>query len=320
MWQPIFECTQGCKGCYVAASPSSRYSGRLRQDIIDLIYVSEAVRCDQFTISLDTLKQPHDALVTTLKWLWWFYAQGQDCGCDNVTRKSLNDKPLPELCITVRNWATLLLWAKWMDMSVSEFLQPLTLVSLSRFPVKRTTCEQMKQLMQNSKTVLNYNRLAEPIRRKAEFDNGTEFADHVYVVYQKKPLGYEQSEEALQQVTDIAGRATSRRADCKSIVIDKCLRDASKFNKSGFTCDAAIHKVHVWPDGSATGCPYDSRHVAVQAIRHRSLTHGYDTWDELQRAIVHRKCHPMELCKIPQMLKDAEKRRRSSVVHAKKKR
>lgn len=314
MWQPIFKCIMGCRGCYVAESPSSKYRGRFVSEIVDLVFQSETVNCEQFTISLDSLSEPHDDLVLTLKWLWWFYSQGKDCGCATVTRKSLNQKDLPELCVTVKNIQTLQQWARWVGMSMVEFLKPLTLVSLSKFPASAGGAQGFQRTTQHTKTVLNYNHLAKDNHKQASTDNGYKYSDQVYMVFMKKPLGEEQNPAGYDTLLDNTAAAVAQRGSFSDVHVDQCIKDAGKYNKTGLTCGASIHKVHVWPDGSVTGCPYDSMHRGHDGVCPRPPAMRHCTWTELKSAVINRQCHPMELCKIPQMLKELEERDKNKVA------
>lgn len=300
MYQPIFHCTAGCRGCYIAASPSSKYNGPVNTEILDLIFKTKKVSCRQLTISLDTMKEaPPEELLSALGVIWNNYW---------TSRRDY----FPDLCVTAHDWTTLVRWAKWMKISTRDFIAPLTVLSLSRFPIKASTCEQIKEITTKTKTTLNYNRLAEPITRKIELANGIQYADHIYLVYKKNPLGSKQSVKELQNLRNLYDHVLSMRSDRNTITIDKCISDSLQHNKTGKTCGAAISKVHVWPDGSTTGCPYNSHHIGQK--RNRELIQ-YNTWQSLQDTIVNRACHPMGHCKIPNMLQEISNRSRSDIAN-----
>jgi len=46
-------------------------------------------------------------------------------------------------------------------------------------------------------------------------------------------------------------------AEKDKIIIDGCVRDAVKYLSTGFGCSSNVSRIHIWPDGHVTGCPYN---------------------------------------------------------------
>jgi MoaA/NifB/PqqE/SkfB family radical SAM enzyme len=114
----------------------------------------------------------------------------------------------------------------------------------------------------------------------------------VHLVLEKNALGEEQNEESMK-----AWFAARKLVPPEKLVQDACIEDSYKKLKSGLTCSAGISKLHIWPDGRVSGCPYDSKH-----IMHQSVGKEYDVWNELNRVVNEKSCHSMDHCKIPEIL------------------
>lgn len=319
MWQPIFLCrlTKKCQGCYIAASPSAHNTPPFSSELLDLIYYNDAPKlaCEQFTISLDTLAredfatQRVQALLLALKDLWRLYERAEDCNCQ-VTRRYLNGEQLPELCVTAHTFRTVKTWATMMGFSLERFLAPLTMLSLSRFPSRTFDVKALAYTVYDSRTRLNYNRMIDVTSEKdwkmlpAEFYNGIFYSDHTYLVYKKAPLGCWQSKEQYEYYLKVVELLASRsrenwRGEKFHLTIDACVTDSMRFRKSGFnvTCGAGITKIHVWPDGSVSGCPYDSWHIMQgQRTNHNNTS----LWAELVNMTQQR--HAMTQCRIHELL------------------
>lgn len=76
---------------------------------------------------------------------------------------------------------------------------------------------------------------------------------------------------------------------------DRCVGEVSLYHKKGYTCSAQIGMIHIWPDGIATGCPYDSLHIGP-SIDLKKI-HKADLGEalyEFRRA----RPHPIEYCNL----------------------
>lgn len=291
MWQPIFKCKATCKGCYVRESESSKYNGPLRADILDYIFKDKKVDCEQLTISLDTLYSFSDVqdLVQKLKDLWKLYREGEKTVFGGEKSFSKEDRYLPELCVTVQNMNALTLWLQQLEMSLEQFMYPLTVLSLSQLPVQGKVCLPLVEEAEKNNVILNYNKVVtEKTASQKGFEMGVRYAHRTYLALHKNPLGEEQNPDAPQYIEDAIQAADEQHRN--KITVDVCITDALiKTRKEEHACSAGISKVHVWPDGSVTGCPYDSHHIMGEKLP--------DTFQEL-RQVVAANAHPFKKCRI----------------------
>lgn len=297
MYQPIFECVMGCHGCYLSESTTSR-DQQINTDLIDEIFLRKRLSCKQLTISLDTLIEYPTDLILGLKWLWTLYKSSKDCDCKNVTSKSLDGNRLPELCITAFNFKTV---QKWSDVlgykDVLEFLDPLTICSLSNFPGDEQKAKQLRSICAQIRTILNYNKMAEwNTDKQPGFWNGIKYANQIHLVFKKNPLGYKQDLESLKNWTRIRNIILDLYPS--KLLEDQCIQDSINKLETGYRCGAGINKIHVWPGNIVTGCPYDA-HMKL----HKNPLGKNNLYEEVLFSVKERKsCHSMDFCKIPNLL------------------
>ena len=286
MWQPVFKCGQGCKGCYVEASESALYEGPFRDDILTLVYESRQVACDQFTVSLDPVnpesKPQYKASLNSLQGLWGLY------GKTSVIA-------LPDLCVTAYNWNSVLVWARALGLTPEEFLKPLGILSLSNFPVQGKKCSELQELCKKTNTTLNYNYMVQEDLEQNSFNMGARYADQIYLVLQKSALGQEQSPKALKSWIKV--RKNIKEQYPNKLIEDACVMDSLHYNHTQKPCGAGSKKVHVWPDATVTACPYDSHHIRRGKNNTKEMF-----LEELQAAIEDKPCPAIGFCKIPKAL------------------
>ena len=237
MWQPTANCTMGCKDCYVAKSNSTEVNV---QTILD-IYFHQTITCNQFTISADNLLSFPKALHDALRCVWKLYP----------------DTSLPELCVTANSWNTVLCWAREMNMNVDQFLKPITILSLSNFPPLGKNVGEMIEQCHTNNTKVNFNYMVKGGEEDSKyFDMGCRYADQVYLVYKKAPLGEEQCAESFSNW--LKARKIGKEIAPNKIIEDQCIMDALHYIHTGHKCGAGKKKAQVWPNGKLTGCPDDS--------------------------------------------------------------
>lgn len=298
-WQPIFNCIMGCQGCYVAESPT-RQIKEVSIDLLDKIYKTKEIECNQLTISLDTIPESHNyplKLQMALLDLWNYYEESNRCDCPNYTRytRKLDGSDLPQLNLATFNTQTIYSWCRNHGYeNIEEFLAPLTILSLSNLPSHREGCERIREYCNQSKTILNYNKMADWNTTTLEsFKLGVEFADQVHLVLRKNPLGDQQDPAAIKYWREC--KEYIKQVAPHKLKQDSCLQDSVTFLQEGWKCGAGISKVHVWPGNRVSGCPYDAKHRC-------SPTEDLDLIIQMKQALYNRSCHSMDLCKIPETL------------------
>ena len=260
MWQPTSNCLANCRACYV--SESTMKSDALNTEIVDAVYRSKKYVCYQFTVSLDILRHASLPLIEEMKFVW---------------KETLREDS-PELCVTAHDWNTVLWWAREMKMTNDSFLRPITLLSLSSFPSLGKICDEVRTICGQHNVKLNFNYMVKGNEKDSKpFEMGVRYADQVYLVLQKPTLGGELPTSNLQNWF-IARGIVKKQAPSK-LIEDQCIKDSVSFINSEECCGAGNKKMHVWPNGQATGCPYDAK------------------------ALVKSGQHPMECCKISEAIR-----------------
>lgn len=292
MWQPTFKCQSKCQGCYLRYSRAAQYEGPLNHDIINLVFVEEKIACNQFTISLDTVYKIDEELLEQIKWLWKYYHAAVNSDIETAT---------PQLCITVENWNTIIRWAGAMNMNIINFLSPLHMLSISKLPTLGKKCEDIHNICRDAGTELNFNKLAKKHMNDLEekiFRTQCRYTDNIYIIFKKNPLGSEQDPDMV----DVWLHTIAIAADevgLSKLCTDICIRESHRKNQEGLLCSACIEKISVWPNGSVTGCLYNTNLLGLPQTR--------NTWEAIKYITSDRDSHPMELCTIPGMLEEIEK-------------
>lgn len=287
MYQPIFACSLSCDGCYLHASKSAKYDGPLKTDIVDLIFDSRRVACSQFTLSLDTVNprlEKFKPLRELLVRLFKYYKNESTW--------------LPDLCITAHNLNTIRLWATSINMTLEKFLAPIYLLSLSTFPVLGKQCSELQEVCQQTNTKLNFNTMVSDEKDweiSKSFEMGCRYADQIYLVLKKAPLGLNQNSSAFRNW--LKARKFARENYSNKLHEDVCVLDSIHYNQTFKPCGAGTKKIHVWPNGRVSSCPYDSGQV------HRPLG-SENMYTEVRNAISNSECAAMAFCTIPNMIKD----------------
>lgn len=277
MWQPTFACMSNCKGCYVRESESASYKG-INTSLLTALFETKTVRTTQLTIALDTMYHVPHELIEAIKVAF------EKCADEEI-----------ELCVTAHTPVDLNRWqVKLAYPTLRAFLKPVTMVSLSNFPSLGKLCDELREEAEAARTLINYNRLVtkKDLVNSKQFEMGLRYADHAYFVYHKAPLGEAQSQEYLDNLLSVwlTAKYKTERAKVK---LDHCIVDAKNRATTGRLCGAGISKVHVWPNGAVTGCPYDSHRIMDGG--HEDIT--YDTEKEIRRVLLS-KNHPMTKCQI----------------------
>jgi len=270
MWQPQFQCTLKCTNCYISRSSMSQ-TDKLDTSILELLDSGE-VHCSQFTISLDNSFTPDQKLAEALAKFWE------------------RSRALTELCVTARNYGSVQIWARAMNMSVEEFISPIKILTLSAMPSLGKRCLALKELCEQQKTKLYHNKTV--TKAMKEEDLGMRYVHQTYLILNKEPLGDLQPPERLRDWG--ASWKNIREAKNCNIIPDRCPSAALCQNQS---CKAGQDMVHIWPDGSVTGCPYDSNNVAGIAADSKETL-----WKRIQEIQSLPPDHSTKHCKILQKI------------------
>jgi len=283
MWQPIFECIGSCTGCYVKKSPSARYTGPIKTEVLDLIKEGK-LKCDQLTISLDSFRKPAPAKVKEFT----------DILKHLLATWSTHD---PELGFAVHDVNALTQWIYAMNMKLSEVLKKITILQISSFPALGKDCDELRAACKSADTILIYNKTIKPTTATSKkFAMACRYADKVHLVLHKSVLGERQSRSAI---SNWARAIKASPAD--KLELDQCMTSSRKWIENAYSCSAGIDRVHIWPDGFATACPYDSNRCYLN-----DTDCEVNTWESLEM-IETINTVPMLHCDIWHALKELKK-------------
>jgi hypothetical protein len=114
--------------------------------------------------------------------------------------------------------------------------------------------------------------------------------DQIYVIMRKAALGLQTPEQSyLDFLKDLYKMSALHPAVYK----DKCVSCIQSYLSTGFKCSAGIDMIHLWPNGTITGCPYDSMGV--------SEVYGADLWERVER--INNYSHPFDSCDVVNQLR-----------------
>ena len=237
MWQPTANCSCRCAGCYVPQMKTSEVDINIALEVFSI----GSVHCNQFTLSADNLTQFPKDLKDCVRGVWRKYP----------------DASLPELCVTAHSWTTVLCWARDLDMTVDEFLKPISILSLSTFPSLGKNIAEMMDQCHHNDTKVNYNYMVKGGEADSKsFDMGCRYADQIYLVLKKAPLG--QAQDPTDFANWLKARSLVKVVAANKLIEDVCVLDSIHKIHTGKPCGAGRNKRHVWPNAVTTGCPYDS--------------------------------------------------------------
>jgi hypothetical protein len=115
-------------------------------------------------------------------------------------------------------------------------------------------------------------------------------ADTIHVILEKPALGGEISGEYLTRYFEAC-----RVVPEEKLELDTCVNASIDHLFQGIKCSAGIDRIHIWPNGAVTGCPYDSH--GLEEVREKDITKSLDI------AIKKRGNHPFDHCRIPDAIR-----------------
>jgi len=285
MWQPFLNCTKRCKGCYVQLAGEQEQQAEVSDEILQLLK-QDKVRCEQFTISLNSFvvaDSKIEELAAMLRHFWQW--------CESFPNQ-------PDICLTVHDATALLKWQVVMKLQPAKFWRPVAMLSVSHMPSLGKKAMALKETCEKHGVELNYNKLVNKIHIDKATEIGCRYAHQTYLVMHKAPLGEKQN---IEHVTNWLNHLVPVSGQTEQMYPDICCEASKAFNNSGEMCSAGIDKVHVWPSGRVTACPYDSHNVCGKK------SEKYNTWEELEAISYGDRPHPMTKCSIPQVLEQIGK-------------
>jgi hypothetical protein len=298
--QPDLSCSLSCPSCYVheAAKHKGLHMKRyLMQDLLhDVLYLQDNIITDQFTIALnDIVDEDYHS--------WWWPV------VDAVT---MPGRVLPaEFHATVNNLRGSV--NNPYHIASETFFNKLTMLSVSHLTPESAKSFKERKLS----TKLNWNVFSDEVEKISDekLIAILQLVDHVYIIMKKPPLGLTYVNEYANSVSSLE-RTIRRLTDMKTVEskafvpvdnackvpsifdkihIDGCFKDSNKYNRTGNGCSSNISRFQIWPDGTATGCAYNSQ----QSYEQKSAISLSGIVVNLKKA---RTRYEFSSCKIPQLL------------------
>ncbi len=224
--------------------------------LIDRLYLKKNLDCEHLTISISLGLLGDEFLYNKLPILLWHRM------CGDYKHKyhfTVNVTDYFVLARELRRWTY-----------ITDIVD---LVSVSIRPLQDTTSDNFfhvlkEQLPKGVKLGINYlasgelDSEADAVEQRNLFRNvldGTEqdLIHQVYFILEKGRVSrWNKFGRALENLlSQSIGRVNQRRKMYKRVTIDRCVRDMLSSKQ---VCSAGIDKIHIWPNGEVTACPYDS--------------------------------------------------------------
>lgn len=237
--QPTFSCAKSCPGCYIKESvQAGQMSKELLASIIRYMWISNRFQVHQITLAVDDLPDNEMAIIMihSLK--------------EVLRLKSVYGKRV-ELHLTCNSMKTL---DKYIDSGIS-----LRYIAMNADMISFSHLSEQDELLLEylrSFTKVNYNYM--PGGNLNAYREMLKHVDMSYLLFFKTGLGRLNDPRAISRFKEtIIAMANWGSEERSKIIVDGCIRDAAKYQVSGFGCSANISRIHIWPDGHVTGCPYN---------------------------------------------------------------
>lgn len=296
MIQPTYNCALNCNKCYVKEHEIANSRVLLGSDIWSNLFISlslaEKVQPKQITIALDDLPITPDKMTIRAEML-------------NIIRNFISifkDRNKETVVAATSN--------SWKTFSEYDLTQrPLSydpsfdLVTLS-YPPRPHLMNGLEKLRQNG-VVFNQNITIDtitPLSLEEHLRNtliiNSQYFDSFYLLLLKDYSSNRPNNQNIQDVIELIYRLKDNLPYevSEKIVIDDCLTDSLNYLEKGHTCSAGISKIHVWPDGRVSGCPY------MTAARGKVAETAQDIIDNIRAEVGSNK--DFNSCYIPDELKN----------------
>lgn len=257
--QPTYSCALNCPGCYVKASMSEtrrQVHQTVLVDFLEWLWSSHDIHTRQVTLSVDNLpKEP-------LQQDWWIMVRALD-KCIELREKYVGRT---QLHLTVHDIP-----------AFKEYLGPVKrlygdpqvdLVSLSKIHGThaeecwiRVAKEHGKRINWNYAVPTNiYNGPNGVYANVNHFIQVLKWVDSAYLILHKPPLGKSYDVKVLNAYKRFLSYMDGNLPpeEKAKIIVDGCVRDSYNFVSKGYGCGVNTRRIHLWPDGHVSGCPYNT--------------------------------------------------------------
>lgn len=294
LYQPTFHCERRCHNCYVAANPTMMSLSRAKEndyfywtiaeELIDLLFYSRKLSCEHLSIAVDE----SDLCKKIVRKLLWERGLARE-----------NDRP--RFHFTARNIHTL----GWLSFDALSKGDVISLSTIDENTLK--TLEVAKPYLVKKGILLNFNFMQTidcfwnfPASRFSRiFDQG-------YAILNKDVSIYKVETPELYHSYPYHKYYNSLIRDGYTTILpDKCWIESERYWKMdqgrlNLLCGAGTEKIMIWPNGSVSGCPYNS-----------FLKPSETLWDGIQNAIGmarYANTHEMNRCKIKDQIREVRER------------
>lgn len=249
--QPTYTCALNCTGCYVKESKQGKpMSIHLFKQVMDYLNYNGVGKYDigHLTLALDNLPTDYmDANIMKEAFLWYLWG---------IDEKKTTAK-LPRLHITANSPDVLTNYLQQMGLRWNQLPERLELISFSHIDMDNPNHAMALGYLTGLKKKINYNFM--PMGQPLDNLKKTLFyVEMSYIVLHKTGLGNKNDQARINYFKEALKEIDTWPEEYKKkIFVDHCVQDAFKFKKTGYGCSANVSKLHVWPDGHISGCPYN---------------------------------------------------------------
>ena len=242
--QPSWDCGRACKGCYLQnKSKANRGQQSLKwfQELFRSIFTEthSLFTTKQVTLSVDKLPADHRRAAFMEEILDIFLKQ---------------PKGLTEKHITVHSRMDLEQYGPYRFLKA--FQSELDWISVSKIHNDYDT-----RTLSNMGPRINWNTLPAGIRGYGFCAETLSFVDHLHLLLEKPVLGQDFNRIAeidFMKTRDFLRQHFPSELRQGKITFDPCHMALEGYYTKGWGCSSNLRKISIWPDGTVTGCPYDS--------------------------------------------------------------
>ncbi len=248
--QPSYGCALDCKGCYVKESVQNGQMPReLIKEFLEYLFTGYRIQTRQITIAVDNLPEGNGDQSTRDRHIML----GTLKTAVDLKKETKSDT---ELHVTANSYAALYkYWRQIGPFYIDNERSPVNLISYSHIP-KSVLFKMRDYFATKSHTQINYNYT--PDGNWAAYEEALKVVDMSYFVLHKAGLGHRNDPKQIQLYKEGLRFVDTLPEELKKkVVVDSCVTDSYDFLKTGHGCSANIRKIHIWPDGHVSGCPYN---------------------------------------------------------------